>query len=242
MPGEISHQRKSRVALSFLLGLLLSATWVLGAQTVPAWADPANLGDLKADLLAYEKYGGYERDLAAVDAEAQKFIESRVGQGGKLAIVLDIDETSLSNWPEIAANDFGYIAEGSCDHLPRGPCGDISWEQSASAEAIQPTLALFNAALARGVTVFFITGRDESLRIPTETNLKRVGYNGRARLIMRPAGTTTASASDFKAPERKKIEAEGYTIIANIGDQPSDLVGGYAERAFLLPNPFYRIR
>ena len=29
--------------------------------------------------------------------------------------------------------------------------------------------------------------------------------------------------------------------IANVGDQPSDLAGGYAERTFLLPNPFYRI-
>jgi hypothetical protein len=29
-----------------------------------------------------------------------------------------------------------------------------------------------------------------------------------------------------------------YTIIANIGDQPSDLAGGFAERVFLLPDPF----
>jgi hypothetical protein len=31
------------------------------------------------------------------------------------------------------------------------------------------------------------------------------------------------------------------TIVANMGDQPSDLEGGFAERTFLLPNPFYRI-
>jgi hypothetical protein len=31
-------------------------------------------------------------------------------------------------------------------------------------------------------------------------------------------------------------------IIANIGDQPSDLFGGHAEKMFLLPNPFYRVR
>jgi hypothetical protein len=28
------------------------------------------------------------------------------------AIVLDIDETSLSNWPEIPADEFGYIGDG----------------------------------------------------------------------------------------------------------------------------------
>ena len=40
---------------------------------------------------------------------------------------------------------------------------------------------------------------------------------------------------------RAKIAAQGFTIIANVGDQPSDLAGGCVERAFLLPNPFYRI-
>jgi HAD superfamily, subfamily IIIB (Acid phosphatase) len=38
---------------------------------------------------------------------------------------------------------------------------------------------------------------------------------------------------------RRKLTAEGYIIIANIGDQDSDLTGGYAERIFKLPNPFY---
>ncbi|MGH6919121.1 MAG: HAD family acid phosphatase, partial [Geminicoccaceae bacterium] len=37
------------------------------------------------------------------------------------------------------------------------------------------------------------------------------------------------------------IQAQGFTIVANMGDQPSDLAGGHAERTFLLPNPFYRI-
>jgi hypothetical protein len=49
------------------------------------------------------------------------------------------------------------------------------------------------------------------------------------------------SAADFKTPIRERIEKEGYTIIANVGDQSSDLAGGHAEMTFLLPNPFYRI-
>jgi acid phosphatase len=49
------------------------------------------------------------------------------------------------------------------------------------------------------------------------------------------------TAAAFKAPVRATIERENYTIIANMGDQPSDLAGGHAERTFLLPNPFYRI-
>jgi len=68
-----------------------------------------------------------------------------------------------------------------------------------------------------------------------------VGYDGWTEMVMRPSGTATKSAADYKAPERAKIAAKGITIIANIGDQPSDLSGGYAERTFLLPDPFYRI-
>jgi acid phosphatase len=49
------------------------------------------------------------------------------------------------------------------------------------------------------------------------------------------------TAADFKAPIRAEVEQAGYTILINMGDQPSDLEGGHAERAFLLPNPFYRV-
>jgi acid phosphatase len=58
---------------------------------------------------------------------------------------------------------------------------------------------------------------------------------------MEPVGAHFASAADFKTPQRAAIQGRGYTIIANIGDQPSDLDGGFAERTYLLPNPFYRI-
>ena len=45
----------------------------------------------------------------------------------------------------------------------------------------------------------------------------------------------------YKTWVRGEIEAQGYTIIANVGDQWSDLENGYAERVFKLPNPFYMI-
>jgi len=35
--------------------------------------------------------------------------------------------------------------------------------------------------------------------------------------------------------------AKEFTIIANIGDQRSDLDGGYSERTWRVPNPFYFI-
>ena len=159
----------------------------------------------------------------------------------KPALILDIDETSLSNWPQIQANDYGRIANGPCE-LPRRDHADRSrGREEREDEPLRPTLKLFLKAKAMGVAVFFITGRSEILRAATEANLRKAGYEGWVSVIMRPAGTTTPSAADFKVPERAKIMAQGFTIIANVGDQPSDLAGGYAERTFLVPNPFYRI-
>jgi acid phosphatase len=45
----------------------------------------------------------------------------------------------------------------------------------------------------------------------------------------------------YKSGERAKIERSGVRIIANIGDQESDLEGGHADRGFKYPNPFYFI-
>ena len=201
---------------------------------------PPNLGDLKLWLIAYKRFGAYDRDVAAVIAKARKFVEKRAAQVKKPAIVLDIDETSLSNWPQMVANDFGYVPNGPCEALPAGPCGAHSWELSARCEVIGPTLALFNVAKSNGVAVFFITGRPENERTATEENLRKAGYDGWAGMTLRRAGDTV-SVSSYKSSARQAIAAQGFTIIANIGDQPSDLAGGYAERTFLVPDPFYRI-
>jgi len=89
-----------------------------------------------------------------------------------------------------------------------------------------------------GVAVFFITGRPSSLREATEKNLREQGYEWTG-VILQPPGAAFASAADFKAPERRKLTEQGYTIVLSLGDQQSDLTGGYAERTFKLPNPVY---
>jgi hypothetical protein len=58
---------------------------------------------------------------------------------------------------------------------------------------------------------------------------------------MEPDGARYRSAADFKAPVRTAIQQANYTIIANVGEQPSDAAGGHAERTFLLPDPFHRV-
>jgi predicted secreted acid phosphatase len=207
----------------------------------PQLSQPANVGEAKNAATAYHASGAYERDLATVAAAATAWIESRAPQVENPALVLDIDDTSLTNWAVIVADDYGRVFDGPCDTLPKGPCGWVAWDLRAEAPPIETTRALYERARALGVAVFFITGRDQSQRSATEQNLRKAGYADHRGLYMTPGGAHFASAADFKAPVRASIEAAGYTIIANIGDQPSDLAGGHAEETFLLPNPFYRI-
>ena len=72
-------------------------------------------------------------------------------------------------------------------------------------------------------------------------NLRQAGFDTWQAVILKPDAMHVASAAEYKTPQRQAIEDAGYTIILNVGDQPSDLTGGYAERDILLPNTMYRI-
>lgn len=224
------------------LSALLLATLLAACAATPAGVAeaPANIGRAKLAAVQYRESGAYMRDFAAVIGRARAHVEARAGAVSRPALVLDIDETSLSNWPQLAANDFGYIPDGPCASLPKGPCGSHAWEDSGQGEVLAPTLELFKASRERGVAVFFITGRGQARREGTERNLRSAGYEGWAGLVLRPDGPPLPAAQ-YKSAERARIAAGGYTIIANVGDQQSDLDGGHAERGFLLPNPFYYI-
>ena len=208
---------------------------------VPSPVQPANIGDLKSEATNYYDSGAYLADLQLAAWPAIPWINEEAPRADRPAVVFDIDETALSNWEAIKANDFGRVIDGSCDELPQGPCGWRAWDLRAQSTVIAPTMDVFNTARDRGAAIFLITGRDETQRAATERNLAAVGYTGYTRLIMEPPGAHYVSAADFKAPQRQAIEREGYTIIANVGDQPSDLEGGFSERTFPLPNSFYRI-
>jgi predicted secreted acid phosphatase len=209
---------------------------------VTVTSQPINVGDAKAAALAYYNSGAYQRDLEAVATLAASWIDSRAASVKRPALVLDIDETALSNWEILKRDDFGRPIAGPCDLAIDAPCGGwATWDQLGRDPAIAPTLQVFQRARALSVAVFFITGRPESQRAATERNLTSVGYDGYAKLYMVPDDAHFASAVDFKAPIRAEIERIGYTIIENMGDQPSDLFGGHAEKDYLLPDPFYRV-
>jgi predicted secreted acid phosphatase len=230
--GQIDGRRQARV-LGRVLGVALASLIAACASTgtIPT------LYDTQGRVARYIDSGQYDKEFAAVVVRAQTYMEKRAGVVSKPAIVLDIDETSLSNWPAYRVNGWSRITAGPCD-LDHGPCGIRAWQTMATSKALAPTLELARRAEALGVAVFFITGRPPELRDATERNLRQEGYRP-AALVLLPEGKTFASAVDFKAPERRKLAEQGYSIILTMGDQESDLRGGYAEKTFKLPNPVY---
>jgi hypothetical protein len=261
-----------RSTLTFLFALLTCAcVYANGPDCLPGasfpppeFEQPANISGLKDQLAYYKCSGAYEREFKRVIEEAISYLQERAKRGGQLALVLDIDETSLSNWEEMKVNDFGLIEDGPCElgdpdsdgwrvPIPHKPCGFGAWVLLADAKPLD-TLRLFAAAKKSNVAVFFVTGRKEladknnnsttQIRDATEKNLQKAGYTNWKQLMLVPAGFTE-TVQAFKTQKRKEIITMGYTIIANVGDQYSDLrsdpqVGkADAERNYKLPNPFY---
>ncbi len=211
-----------------LFSLLISLAGYSAAK------EPVNLATVKHQVIQYHDSGEYDQDVKTVMAQALSYLKTRVNQpypaGKKPAIILDIDETSLSNYPDMAKLDFG------------GSINDIrQMEDKGTDPVIQPTLELYQFAKAHHVAVFFITGRHEEEREATKVNLQKVGYNEWEELILRDGPYKTVPAAVYKTAKRKEITAKGYDIILNIGDQNSDLAGGYADKTFKLPNPYYFI-
>ena len=219
---------------ALLVGLLLALAACQSTAITPPpaaaapRAEPPNLSLLKQELKAYLDDGRYEAGLATVAAEAKAWIEQRAQPGaGQLAVVFDIDETILSNLPHMREMDFGYV-----------PVLWDQWVEAADATPIAPVVEVFRTARRQGVAVFFITGRKTTDAGGTTRNLRQAGLDDYAELYLKPVGFPGTTQA-FKTETRSKIAAQGYTIIANLGDQLSDLEGGYAERTFKLPNPFY---
>jgi acid phosphatase len=216
-----------------ILSGLLAAGLVFSVSATMA-QEPANIAVVKKQLIQYHDTGAYDKDINSTMTQAMQYLKKRVAENKsnakKLAIVLDIDETSLSNYSDIRELDFG----GTIEQIQLA-------EDKGSDPAIEPTLKLYQFAKANKVAVFFITGRHESEREATSQNLKAVGYDNWDGLILRDGEYTKAPAAVYKTAMRKKLSSEGYDIILNIGDQKSDLEGGYSDKTFKLPNPYYFI-
>jgi predicted secreted acid phosphatase len=207
--------------------LLLSS--ILYAQ------EPQNLSLVKKQLVAYHDSGAYMADVRAVTDRAENYLLKAVQANHankKLAVVFDIDETVISNYSESKHMSFGGT-----------PAQIDKMTITGDKEPIIPVRNLYYLAKKHNVSIFFVTGRPESQRKITVNILKKAGYKGWKKLYLEPNNyrTTHKSAVPYKTSIRKYIESKGYHIIFSMGDQVSDFEGGYTQRGFKLPNPYYLI-
>ncbi|WP_144763559.1 HAD family acid phosphatase [Curtobacterium sp. 9128] len=191
----------------------------------------------------------YIREMRSIvqrqTAELRQIHDRAVRRGQKPAIVLDADDTTL--WT--------YDMEVADMHFVFDPAEQDVWVQDQRFPATPSMVDFVNTASDMGFTVFGLTGRNDDQKAATLGNLTEVGYRGFTAdnfftkwtgigASQQPSYVTCAAAScttvEYKAQTRRHIEQDlGYDITLNIGDQWSDLQGGFADRSVKLPNPTY---
>ncbi|MFE9922083.1 HAD family acid phosphatase [Streptomyces sp. NPDC005774] len=181
------------------------------AATAPGTPATATTADVTATAAAAAvDYDTWQRDCQAVMNQALPQLTQRIANprpGEKQAIVLDIDNTALES-------DFGF---------------------KFPAPANEPVLEVAQYAQERGVSVFFVTARPGIVEAFTEYNLDHAGYES-AGLYVRGFLDLFRNVAEYKTAQRVDIESKGYTIIANIGNNTTDLSGGHAEKTYKLPD------
>ena len=136
---------------------------------------------------------------------SRAYVGRRADQGGsRLAVNLDIDNTSL-------ASHYDYGAP------------------------VAVTLRFARYARDHGVKLLFNTGR-----------IRGDGRLAKAKALLRAAGyrvteicgrtSTHETLTHSKQRCRRHFVAEGWTLVANVGNRQSDFTGGSYEKAFRLPS------
>lgn len=194
------------------------------------WSIPDNLKKETLEGLKESYTPQHEARFKKVLDNANKYISAdfeKNGQKGNEIFVFDVDETVLDN------REY-YFTHGEYDTNKWN-----EWMDKAKAPGLTPTVEFMKELKARGYKIALITGRRESYKEQTISNLQKEGIPF-DEIYCKPDEYNAPTASTFKTDTRKMLEEEkGYRIIANIGDQMSDLQG--SEGGFKLPNPIYNI-
>ncbi|WP_055491612.1 HAD family acid phosphatase [Streptomyces sp. TP-A0356] len=232
-----------------------------GQSTANSTHEPYNIGLLVKDIDTY--YGTtldsngvyqaspdspYAKDLARIEADARRYIDRAARKahhhGEKPAVMFDIDDTLLLSLDYEKRTNYTYNSATWAEYVAK-----------ADRPSVPGTPALVQYAKDKGVEVFYNSGLKESQRSAAVQNLKKAGADVNLdadHMFLKDAanppsylkdcatpGTWTCTTVQYKSGTRKHVESLGYDIIANFGDQYSDLEGGYADKTYKLPNPTY---
>jgi predicted secreted acid phosphatase len=186
----------------------------------------------------------YAKQMKQIVTGAEAYLAqaaSRYHGKGKPAVVFDIDDTLLNTYDYTLAEQFGY--DSATNQV---------WIDDAAFPAVFYMPQLVSFAAKHGYSIFYITGRPVSQTAATIKDLTSAGYTAPAagHLFLKPstpppylhcAAAPTCTTTEYKSGTRKHISSLGYTIVADFGDQFSDLLGGDAGHQVKLPNPMYYI-
>ena len=198
--------------------------------------------------LANQTSSPYISEMASIVAKATANLkpayDTAIAAGQKPAIVFDADDTTLET----------YDMEVAGMHFTFDPALQDVYVQGQKFPATPSMVGFVAAARDMGYSIFGLTGRNDDQKAATLANLAKVGYVGftpdnfytkwtGVGASVQPSYVTCAlpkcTTVEYKALTRKHIESLGYTITLNVGDQWSDLQGGYAQSTLKLPNPTY---
>ncbi|TWT78764.1 Lipoprotein E precursor [Planctomycetes bacterium CA13] len=136
---------------------------------------------------------------------------SRKDRNEKHAVILDLDETVVDN--------SGFQTKLLQSGLAYDQRLFDQWEElgGSQTELIPASKEFVLAARSLGVTVFFISNRNEDYRLQTKQTLQRLGIpiEDERELKLR---TTTSN----KTTRRAEIAQDGFTVLLNIGDNLRD--------------------
>jgi acid phosphatase len=167
------------------------------------------------------------------------------------AVIVDVDETMLDNSPYMA----WAAARG-------GEFDDASWGYWARLRQARPmpgALAYAQRAAALGITVVYISNRNQDLAAATLDNLRLQGFPVAGPAVFMGLGAKVPDCEDSGGDKRcRRIEAgRHYRVLQLVGDQLGDFISDHArdlagrdaaaapyrdwfgQRWFLLPNPIY---
>jgi hypothetical protein len=224
---------------------------VLRQQIRNYYGDPMGTGNFASDSY-------YAKEATSVANAGARYLAAHSHQHGLKAIVLDVDDTTLTTWNYEVFSNWAY-----------NPTTNATYVLGQLFPAVPGMVDMVTKAAKEGYAIIFITGRPAAQEAATLGNLTSdgvgvdAGYpapttlvDGEDGLFTKPAVADypaylkTACAAEisagsscttihFKSATRAHIESLGYDIVADFGDQYSDLKGGFADQTFKLPNPNY---
>jgi predicted secreted acid phosphatase len=219
-------------------------TTVIAPGTDPNAANPTYIH-------TFDPNGAYAQQVEGIAAGAAKTLTDQQKKNADKAVLFDIDDTTL--------NTYSYEIFSSFVYNPVTNANFVNAADPRVFPAVPGMVGLEQKALADGYQVYFLTGRPISQTTGTLANLTAAGYTvDPSHVFLKDTTAQTepwlaqcvdssvtpakfiCNTIQYKSLTRQHIEQDlGVDIVANFGDQFSDLKGGFADSTYKIPNPMY---